>query len=270
MQGGLEVAGYPRNKREEFAMVSYGDIFRQPGTKGIPYYDEQDIEEGWEEELLMAWWQEAANLSSENRLDDDPVGEDPSIQGPGFSGKGRVSSSVQSALNELSKSRFFKALGPQNILIFQLKQVRQYLFDSKTKQDILQRVAAKVSTDTRVLIGHSLGSVVAYEALCAYPEWNIDTLVTLGSPLGIANLIFDVLTPKPENSKGKWPNVQQWVNIADKGDIVALEKTLAPKFNQGFDQVVIDKIVNNGWESHSAENYLTAKETGSAIASGLY
>jgi pimeloyl-ACP methyl ester carboxylesterase len=30
-----------------------------------------------------------------------------------------------------------------------------------------------VRADTAVLIGHSLGSVVAYEALCAHPEWSV-------------------------------------------------------------------------------------------------
>ena len=48
-----------------------------------------------------------------------------------------------------------------------------------------------------MLVGHSLGSVVAYEALCANPEWPVRMLVTLGSPLGIPNLIFDRLEPAP-------------------------------------------------------------------------
>ena len=47
------------------------------------------------------------------------------------------------------------------------------------------------------MVGHSLGSVVAYEALCAHPEWPVRALVTLGSPLGIRNLIFDRLVPAP-------------------------------------------------------------------------
>ena len=49
---------------------------------------------------------------------------------------------------------------------------------------------------TEVIVAHSLGSVVAYEALCAHPEWPVRNLVTLGSPLGIRNLIFDQLVPR--------------------------------------------------------------------------
>jgi pimeloyl-ACP methyl ester carboxylesterase len=151
-------------------------------------------------------------------------------------------------------------------LIFGLKQVGWYLHNLAIKKAILQRVNDKVSSETRVIIGHSLGSIVAYEALCEdHPDWNVHTLVTLGSPLGI-DLIFDSLTPKPENRVGAWPHVEQWINIADKGDIVALKKELAPLFPTGY---LIDEPVYNGWKSHSAERYLTARETGQAIAAGL-
>jgi pimeloyl-ACP methyl ester carboxylesterase len=181
-------------------------------------------------------------------------------------GRGLTSAVVQRALMQLTKSKFFRAMGSKKVLIFGLKQVRRYLYELETKKEILERVNEKVSPDTRVIIGHSLGSIVAYEALCEHPEWNVHTLVTLGSPLGIPSLIFDSLTPKPENGIGAWPNVKQWFNIADKGDIVALKKELAPLFGPGH---VIDQPVDNGWKSHSAEIYLTARETGQSIATGL-
>jgi hypothetical protein len=267
LQGGLDEAGVPRIERQDFTAVSYGSLFRPSGRRSanVPQLSAKDVEEGWEQELLFAWWREAAALSQGNRRENDPLGEDPSIQKPEFQGRGRTSAVVQHALKQLAKSRFFKAVGPERVLIFGLKQVRRFLHDPEMKQAILQRVSEKVSTNTRVIIGHSLGSIVAYEALCEHPEWNINTLVTLGSPLGIPGLIFDSLTPKPENGRGAWPNVKQWFNIADKGDIVALEKELAPYFGD-----VVDQLVYNGWESHSAERYLTARETGQAVAAGLF
>jgi hypothetical protein len=267
LQDGLDEAGAPRIERQDFTAVSYGPLFRPPGRRSanVPQLSAQDVEDGWEQELLVAWWREAAALSQANRSDNDPLGEDPSIQEPEFQGRGRTPAIVQRALRQLAKSRFFKAVGHERVLIFGLKQVRRFLHDPEMKQAILQRVSEKVSTNTRVIIGHSLGSVVAYEALCEHPEWNVHTLVTLGSPLGIPGLIFDSLTPKPEKGRGAWPNVKQWFNIADKGDIVALEKELAPHFGD-----VVDRLVYNGWESHSAERYLTARETGQAVATGLF
>jgi len=79
-----------------------------------------------------------------------------------------------------------------------LKQVRTYVTELDVRQKAIGRVANVVTHKTRVLVGHSLGTVVAYEALCAHPEWPVTTLVTLGSPLGIRKLIFDRLQPPPE------------------------------------------------------------------------
>jgi pimeloyl-ACP methyl ester carboxylesterase len=120
--------------------------------------------------------------------------------------------------------------------------------------------------DARVIVGHSLGSVVAYECLCAHPEWGVRTLVTLGSPLGIRNLVFDMLSPSPRDGQGAWPgSVLRWINIADRGDIVALVK----KLRGCFGDRVEDYLIHNGSDAHSELPYLTARETGNAIASGL-
>lgn len=272
LQGSLELIEQPRLTRSEFGMVFYGDLFRPSGMRsaGVPKLTARDVETEWEQALLVEWWRAAAELSIANRSAGDPLGEDPSIQEPEFQGRGRTPEIVQRALRQLSKSRFFRNLGPEKTLIFALKQVGLFLHDSDTKKAVLERVEAKVSpTETKVVIAHSLGSVVAYEALCAHPEWNVQTLVTLGSPLGIPNLIFDKLTPPPENRKGAWPNIKQWFNIADSGDIVALQKSLAPYFGDGDDRKIVDRLVYNGWQSHSVERYLTAKETGAAVATGL-
>ncbi|NJM70657.1 MAG: hypothetical protein HC862_10735 [Scytonema sp. RU_4_4] len=266
LQGGLELAGKPRIERKDFTCVAYGDFFRRSGTRTgyVPPLNAEDITTDWEQELLLKWWEEAAALSAANRSGEDELGEDRTIQAPDFQGRGRTPELVQRALKQLSKSKYFKAWGPEKVLIFGLKQVREYLHNQELKQKILQRVTDKVSQDTQVIVAHSLGSVVAYEALCANPQWNVHTLVTLGSPLGIQNLIFNKLTPSPENGKGVCPNVKQWFNIADKGDIVALENKLANYFD-----LVIDQCVYNGWESHDVKRYLTAKETGLAVVTGL-
>ena len=50
-----------------------------------------------------------------------------------------------------------------------------------------------------------------------------------------------------------------------RGDIVALQKSLAPLFGPE----VQDHLVNNGATAHNASPYLTAIETGRAIATGL-
>jgi pimeloyl-ACP methyl ester carboxylesterase len=69
-------------------------------------------------------------------------------------------------------------------LLGALRQGRRYITEPAIRADVQERVAAEIGPDTRMLVGHSLGSVVAYEAMCAHPGWPVRALVTLGSPLG--------------------------------------------------------------------------------------
>ena len=169
IQGGLEEAGFPRIAEEDFTMAAYGALFRPSGTRAgsLPKLTAEDVKDEWEESLLTEWWREAARLSEANRSRHDPLGEDPTIQGPDFEGRGRTSQTVQRALRQLTKSRYFSQLGGERAVLFLLKQVRAYLHDLEMKQAIQKRLVEKVTSDTRVIIGHSLGSVVAYECVCA-------------------------------------------------------------------------------------------------------
>jgi hypothetical protein len=171
---------------------------------------------------------------------------------------------VQRALLQISKTSFFSGIA-ENLLIFNLKQVKVYLHDESIRSKIKACVKALVSEDTKVLIGHSLGSIVSYEVLFEIPH-RPGLLVTLGSPLGIPNLIFDCLQPSPVNGIGRWPGVTRWINVSDVHDLVALEKKLSKRFGGDIDDVQID----NGADAHKVRPYLTAPETGAAIASELF
>ena len=236
------------------AMAFYGDLFRKKGSKslGIPPYDENDITNEWEMQLLEAWWIGAARI-------------DNSVPGPEDQTKLRTPRIVQRALNALSHSRFFANIAV-NAFVADLKQVHAYLHDDDIRREAQSRISKEITDETLVLVAHSLGTVVAYEALCAHPEWPVRTFISLGSPLGISNLIFELLRPTPENGIGVWPGpISRWSNIADRGDIVALVKELRTRFGEH----VQDYLVHNDAHAHDVRPYLTAKETGHAIACGL-
>ena len=254
LRDGLSRVGWAFPNEDDLVCAFYGDLFREKGTKslGDPPYDASDVCDEWERELLELWWREAARV-------------EPPLPGPDAKTKLRTPKIVQRALNALSNSEFFAGVA-ERALIGDLKQVRSYLQDEEIHTKVQERVAKEVKKDTRILIGHSLGSVVGYEALCAHPQWPIRTFVTLGSPLGIRNLIFDQLRPRPVRQVGSWPgNVKQWTNISDQGDIVALVKELRPR----FDGRVEDQLTYNGATAHDVKPYLSAEETGGAIARGL-
>jgi hypothetical protein len=252
LKDGLARAGRQLASDDDFACAFYGNLFR-PGGKAIdPPFDASDVAEDWERELLELWWREAARI-------------DPAVQGPDARTKLSAPSVVQRALNALSQSRFFAGLA-ERALIGDLKQLRRYFDDPEVRRAARASVERAIGADTTVIIAHSLGSVVAYEALCAHPAWPVHTLVTIGSPLGMSNLIFEKLEPGPTAGVGVWPQgIARWFNIADKGDIVASVKQLGSLFGTG----ITDQLIDNGAKAHDAVRYLTSQELGDAVAHGL-
>lgn len=247
---------------EEVQAAFYGDLFRPPGRHlavGDPPIQPDDLDP-FEQSILLQWWAEAA------RTDASVVSPDARTLAT------RTPHAVQGALRALSNSRFFAALG-ERALLGDLRQVRDYFHEPDIRMQARQRVIDAIGADTRVVVGHSLGSVVAYEALCASPALPVKMLVTLGSPLGIPNLIFDRLDPAPLRSdqaearpRGQWPGPgRTWVNVADRTDVVALFKDLGETFGPKVDSWLVD----NGATAHDVRPYLTAEETGRAILNGL-
>jgi len=131
------------------------------------------------------------------------------------------------------------------------------------------RLGAVIDADTRVVVGHSLGSVISYRQLHRHPEWAVPNLVTIGSPLGspmIRPMLDDVV-----DGRAPWPgSVQSWVNVAAVGDRAAEVAELADLFGDaGDDRRIVDRKVDNGHRAHDPEPYLNASVTGAAIAAAL-
>ena len=253
--GGVGLAG-GRLPQNEVGCAFYGDLFRPRGRHlgaGDQPIRAEDLDR-FEADLLAQWWGEAA------QTDAGVIAPDARTLGS------PVPLAVQGALRALSGSRFFAGLG-ERALLGDLRQVTDYFADRGVRQRARERVGAAVGPQTRVVIGHSLGSVVAYEALCANPGWPVRMLITIGSPLGIPNLIFDRLDPAPlpdgdAGPRGRWPGAgRRWVNVADERDVVALVKDLRQAFGAGVDCWVVD----NGATAHDARPYLTAVQTGQAV-----
>jgi len=145
-------------------------------------------------------------------------------------------------------------------------QLARYFADPTVRAEVQRRLEATVTPDTRVIVAHSMGSVVAYEALCRHPEWSVTTLVTLGSPLGGPFVGAKVEPPVGPDGKRPWPgSVQSWTNVAALGDPAVADPDLAALFAGPIEDVV----VNNGHRAHDAEPYLNSIATGLAVSRGL-
>lgn len=254
LRDGLSLAGLSRFSERELRCAFYGDVFRPRGVKSgrFPSLAAGDLSAEFDLPLLLGMWEEAARIQ-------------PEIGWPQNRVKARTPALAQRALFALSRSRFFAGLS-ERALIGDLKQVSGYLNDESIRGRVRERIGDSISEDTTVVVGHSLGSVVAYEILASGNFTQVRRFVSLGSPLGIPNLIFDRLRPAPCDGWGAWPEgLEAWTNVSDRGDVVALEKSLAGRFRGN----VMDVLVDNGAKAHDVRPYLTAVETGAAIRGGL-
>jgi pimeloyl-ACP methyl ester carboxylesterase len=137
-----------------------------------------------------------------------------------------------------------------------------------TTPDLRARMRARaeplIGADTRVVVAHSLGTLLSYTALCNHPQWSMHSFVTLGSPLA-SPMIFEHLDPAPIGGEGRWPgSVGRWVNVRAVGDKAAAV-SLREKFGPRVEEVLID----NGHRAHDPEPYLNSAATGAAIAAAL-
>ncbi|WP_154697863.1 serine peptidase [Lentzea guizhouensis] len=134
------------------------------------------------------------------------------------------------------------------------REVHTYL----SKPDSARRAAARravadaiARTQPKVIVAHSLGSVVTYETLWAHPDHDIDLWVTVGSPLAMPTIILPRLEPA---TGGAPPRVRHWINVADVGDIVAIPRG---GLRGHFDGVEKDlEVVIHDVDFHRMVNYL--------------
>lgn len=112
-----------------------------------------------------------------------------------------------------------------------------------------------------LLIGHSLGSVIAYDTLweLSYQEelhGKVDFL-TIGSPLGM-HYVQRRLMGMRENGKKSYPKlIRHWINLSSKGDIIALERNFHNSFKEMLKQGLVKSIEDH---SHGIYNYFRSDE----------
>lgn len=147
---------------------------------------------------------------------------------------------------------------PEGTLEVFLRDVFLYTRKTAVSSAIDAIVAPYITSDMRVVIGHSLGSVVAYNVLKAAAH-KPPLFVTVGSPLGIRAIRskLGVLT-NPAGGKG-------WYNAYDPRDVVALNPLDTTNF--GVDPAIAnyDGVNNQTSNRHGIVGYLNDPNIARAI-----
>ena len=166
-----------------------------------------------------------------------------------------------------------------------LRDVHHYLYDVefsprpgeafRVRRDVRARTVAALSNvgpmpEPHVVIGHSLGSVVAYDVLvnCADTP-PVDGMITVGSPLGLSE-VQEALAPPYTRNDG-WPERcladGRWVNVSDGLDpVCGADPRLAGDFRrQGAVRVHDVAVKNRGSWRHSISKYLGQPQLRNAL-----
>jgi len=257
----------------DIRMAYYGTPFIDEGAQGDGEIalDSAPLPEETDEvaqELALTWLEAAAQDASDptdRRTAQDELeviaGTAGQAQGPRALGR--------PVLNALTELRWFAPFGMAVAGRFvwkALTQVSRYLTDDELRTWAQDQVLGWIGEDTRLVIGHSLGSVVAYEAM--HRSEHPAVLITLGSPLGLQNIVYQRLRPQPPHVPAA---VTRWENFAAEDDLVAARLDLQPYFAPADGSAVtpVSHIVDTGAQPHQIEHYLTKPSCGRVVAESL-
>ena len=220
LAGGVRTAGFPQIADRLYRLRSgpagidtrmafYGNLFLKGGQQGLEPEQLADPAQALAEELGREWMARGASRSADEKtrrvasrelvLLQHTAGEEQGVRG-----------AVRSVVSGLARIRWFAPFGmgfATRFVARSLTQVTRYLTDDALREQVQDRVRAVFTRDTQVLIGHSLGSVVAFEAAHRL-DYPLPLLITMGCPLGLHTIVYERIRPQPPRYP---PTVQHWV-----------------------------------------------------------
>jgi hypothetical protein len=263
LQEGFDAAGQPWPATLHVDFPYYGDTLdafvaqaRLPTPAGVVAKGPgQNLEfEKFMQSALGQMQEESADISEQDvRSQMDPSAS----QEKGIQNWGWVQAIARVIDNHLTPASNF------TIEAF-LREVFLYVSRREVTDAINALVAAKLTNEPTIVIGHSLGSVVAYNVIKAQRRaTDLRRFITVGSPLGLRAI---------SSKLGVVENIARpadWYNAYDERDIVALN----PLDGKWFP--VRPKIVNNNRVANTTDNrhgivgYLNDRDVAAQVAAAL-
>lgn len=150
-----------------------------------------------------------------------------------------------------------------------LRDVNDYFFDTvrreRMRASVLERIRA--GGGPFVVVGHSQGSMIAYDALQSLgADVEVPLFVTIGSPLGITEVQDQVKRLTGQRTLAVPAGVGRWVNVADRLDPVALDPGLSGDYTPAAH--IQDERVENPdrrRNPHSGSGYLKTPPVRDAV-----
>ncbi|MFL4476759.1 hypothetical protein ACIPUB_00600 [Paeniglutamicibacter sp. ORCA_105] len=147
------------------------------------------------------------------------------------------------------------------------RQAHNYMNNPQVRAQVLNRILKKIPESGRlVIVGHSLGSVIAADLVRRLPIGvDVAGMVTIGSPLASGSFDFGKLR---ETLKEPPTNLAWWVNFWNEADPVAARRGVSSAIPWMVDFRVETKKVLR--QAHAAEEYLANDAVAKAIGVAMF
>lgn len=134
-----------------------------------------------------------------------------------------------------------------------IRDLRRYLKNTNGIGDHTRemlKVSLRAACESKrpiLLLAHSMGSVIAYDALWEMAHKHddhvvIDRLLTVGSPLGQNYLQKRILGHDRDGTKRYPNNIRRWTNLSAVGELTAIDRVLANDFAEMSELDLVDSI----------------------------
>ena len=145
----------------------------------------------------------------------------------------------------------------------------RFMVRQELRSRLLKDLSALQSLGEKlVIVSHSMGTMVAYDVLRNCPECPpVDTLITLGSPLGVREVQQELIAADADDVDFPAATLNRWINVYDPLDpICGADPKLANDYREVHGKRVTDvKESNWGRWRHTITHYLA----GTALRSQL-
>ena len=172
-----------------------------------------------------------------------------------------------------------------------MREARRYLLNRRGLATLVRTMLKEPlqeawrNEECVLLIGHSMGSVIAYDTLWELSHddqhsGRIDLFMTLGSPLG-TRFINKRIRGRSSHGRRRYPtNIRRWENFSARAEMTALHPELRPYFSEMLELGVLESLTDHvdlynhfhgdlGLNVHKSYGYLAHPAVAERLAAWL-
>jgi len=149
----------------------------------------------------------------------------------------------------------------------------RFMVRQELRQRLLKELAAaQAQAERLVVVSHSMGTMVAYDVLRNCPECPaVDTLITLGSPLGVREVQDELIAVDADDVDFPAAKLRRWVNVYDPLDpVCGADPKLADDY-RAVNAKTVEDVKESNWGNwrHTITHYFAGTRFRAELAKAV-